>query len=118
MSRLPNAFKPLVKDDLRYRRKIQKVEFLEHEKKVQVSWKNHYTDRQFQNTSYDYAFVAVPFTVVRKWELPGMDSSRGSNFRTDLTLSEFSTILTDAIAQLGYQSACKVSLLTSHGAQY
>ncbi|KAJ5597204.1 hypothetical protein N7537_007288 [Penicillium hordei] len=93
MSRLPNAFKPLVKDDLKYRRKIQKVEFLEHEKKVQVSWKNHYTDRQFQNTSYDYAFVAVPFTVVRKWELP-----------------EFSTILTDAIAQLGYQSACKVAL--------
>lgn len=71
MSRLPNAFKPLVQDDLRYNRKIQKVEYLENENKVKVSWKQNYTDRQFQNATYDYTFVAVPFTVVRKWELPG-----------------------------------------------
>lgn len=81
MSRLPNAFKPLVKHDLKYDRKIQKVDYVECEKKVQVSWKNHYTDRQFQNATYDYAFVAVPFTVVRKWELPGIDIFWGSEFK-------------------------------------
>jgi len=93
MSRLPNAFKPLVKDDLKYHRKIQKVEYLECEKQVRVSWKNNFTDRHFQSATYDYAFVAVPFTVTRKWELP-----------------EYSTTLTHAIADLGYQSACKVAL--------
>jgi monoamine oxidase len=71
MSRLPNAFKPLIGRDLKYKRKIQKVHYLEEDKKVQVSWKNHYTDRQFQTATYDYTFVAVPFTVVRKWKLPG-----------------------------------------------
>lgn len=71
MSRLPNAFKPFVKDDLKYNRKIQKVEYLDCDKQVRVSWKNHFTDRHFQSATYDYAVVAVPFTVARKWELPG-----------------------------------------------
>ncbi|KAJ5536161.1 hypothetical protein N7513_009347 [Penicillium frequentans] len=93
MIRLPNAFKPLIQDDLKYHRKIQKVEYLGSENKVQVSWKNHYTDRQFQNATYDYAFVSVPFTVIRKWELP-----------------EFSPTLAHAISNLGYGSACKVAL--------
>ncbi|KAJ5388544.1 hypothetical protein N7509_011085 [Penicillium cosmopolitanum] len=93
MSRLPNAFKPLVGDDLKYHRKIQKIEYLEDEKKVQVSWKKNYTDRGFQNAKYDYTFVAVPFTVVRKWELP-----------------DLSTTLSHAVASLGYTSACKVAL--------
>ncbi|KAJ5983216.1 hypothetical protein N7481_005315 [Penicillium waksmanii] len=93
MSRLPNAFKPLVGDDLKYHRKIQKIEYLEDEEKVQVSWKKNYTDRGFQNAKYDYTFVAVPFTVVRKWELP-----------------DLSTTLSHAVASLGYTSACKVAL--------
>jgi monoamine oxidase len=71
MIRLPNAFKPLIQGNLKYHRKIQKIEYFDSEKKVQVSWKNNYTDRQFGNATYDYAFVSVPFTVVRKWELPG-----------------------------------------------
>lgn len=71
MARLPNAFKPLVGDDLKYYRKIQKVDYLSHENKVQISWKNHYTDCEFQKATYDHTFVAVPFTVVRKWKLPG-----------------------------------------------
>jgi monoamine oxidase len=85
MSRLPNAFKPLVGDDLKYHRKIQKVQYLEDEKKVQVSWKTNYTDRGFQNAKYDYTFVAVPFTVVRKWELPGiLTTPLFLNFETNL----------------------------------
>ncbi|CAI7644990.1 unnamed protein product [Penicillium pancosmium] len=93
MSRLPNAFKPLVGDDLKYHRKIQKIEYLDDENKVQVSWKKNYTDRGFQHAKYDYTFVAVPFTVVRKWELP-----------------DLSTTLSHAVASLGYTSACKVAL--------
>ncbi|KAJ5649381.1 uncharacterized protein N7484_003104 [Penicillium longicatenatum] len=93
MIRLPNAFKPLIQENLRYHRKIQKIEYLDSKKKVQVSWKNKYTDRQFENATYDYAFVSVPFTVVRKWELP-----------------EFSPTLANAISKLGYGSACKVAL--------
>ncbi|KAJ6127907.1 hypothetical protein N7471_009124 [Penicillium samsonianum] len=93
MSRLPNAFKPLIGKDLKYNRKIQEVHYLEEDKKVQVSWKNHYADRHFQTATYDYTFVAVPFTVVRKWKLP-----------------EFSHTLSNAISRLGYQSACKMAL--------
>jgi monoamine oxidase len=71
MSRLPNAFKPLVKDDLKYNRKIEKLEYDECDKKVRVSWKNKFTDREFESVTYDYALVAVLFTVTRKWQLPG-----------------------------------------------
>ncbi|KAJ5459961.1 uncharacterized protein N7458_001513 [Penicillium daleae] len=71
MSRLPNAFKPLVKDDLKYNRKIEKLEYDECDKKVRVSWKNKFTDREFESVTYDYALVAVAFTVTRKWQLPG-----------------------------------------------
>ncbi|KAL3461640.1 hypothetical protein BJX64DRAFT_289053 [Aspergillus heterothallicus] len=93
MSRLPNAFKPQVGDDLKYHRKIQRIDYLEEEKKVQVSWKNNYTDCHFQEQTYDYTFVAAPFTVVRKMKLP-----------------KLSPTLTNAIAGLGYQSACKMAL--------
>ena len=72
MSRLPNAFKPLIGKDLKYNRKIQRVDYLEEDKRVQIYWKDNYTDRHFQTAAYDYTFIAVPFTVVRKWKLPGM----------------------------------------------
>ncbi|KAL2867260.1 NAD(P)/FAD-dependent oxidoreductase [Aspergillus lucknowensis] len=93
MARLPGAFKPIVGDDLKYYRKIQKVDYLPHGNKVQISWKNHYTDCEFQKAAYDHTFIAVPFTVVRKWKLP-----------------EFSPTLGHAISLLMYQSACKVAL--------
>ncbi|KAL2830443.1 L-amino-acid oxidase [Aspergillus pseudoustus] len=93
MSRLPNAFKPQIGKDLKYHRKIQRIDYLENENKVQVSWKDNYTDCHFQDKTYDYTFVAAPFTVVRKWKLP-----------------ELSPTLANAIAGLNYQSACKMAL--------
>lgn len=74
MSRLPNAFKPMLQDNIKYHRKIQKVEHLENENQVKVSWKGNYEDRKFQSATYDHAIIAVPFTVIRKWELPGIES--------------------------------------------
>lgn len=55
-------------------RKIERVQFDAETEKVKLQWRYNYTDGVFQNSTYDYAVVAVPFTIVKKWRLPGKTS--------------------------------------------
>ena len=51
-------------------RMIERAEFLPETNQVQLSWKNSFTDAVFQNATYDYAIIAVPFSKVRSWRFP------------------------------------------------
>ncbi|KAI8239781.1 L-amino-acid oxidase [Colletotrichum sp. SAR 10_96] len=92
LSRLPLSFHPLVDDVTTMDRKIERVQFTE-DSKVNLQWRNNFTEKTFQNASYDYALMAVPFSIIRKWRLPSLP----------LTIS-------NAIKELPYTSACKVAL--------
>lgn len=48
-------------------RMIERAEFLPETGQVQLSWKDNFTDIAFQNATYDYAMIAVPFCKVRSW---------------------------------------------------
>lgn len=85
--------------DLEYHRNLQKVEYLGSENKVQVSWNSHYTDVNFKiPLTYDYSFVSVPFTDIRKWELPGTYTLRQ----------------TPSPAKLFSYNACMITSVVSH----
>jgi hypothetical protein len=51
-------------------RKITKLSWTE-DSKVALSWRENATDVAYQSKTYDYALVAVPFSVVRRWDYPG-----------------------------------------------
>ncbi|KAL8952974.1 MAG: hypothetical protein Q9222_001150 [Ikaeria aurantiellina] len=51
-------------------RSIERAEYLPDTAQVQLSWKNSYTDAEFQSQTYDYAVVAAPFSKVRSWRFP------------------------------------------------
>lgn len=53
-------------------RKIERVQWDEDCEKVNLQWRNNYTDRVFQNASYDYTVFALPFSIVKKLRLPCM----------------------------------------------
>jgi hypothetical protein len=94
LSRLPQAFHPLVDNVTSIDRKVSKLSYDEDSAKVTLFWKEggDYT-KPLQNTSYDYAITTVPFALMRMWELP-----------------EFSATKTSAITNYGYDSVCKVAL--------
>lgn len=94
LNRLPAAFHPLVDNFTTMNRKIERIEWDEENEKVNLQWRNNYTETEFQSSSYDYAVVAVPFSVVKNWRLPS---------QVDLTMK-------NAISNLVYESACKVAL--------
>lgn len=48
-------------------RKIERVQYKPGCDKVTLQWRDNYTDTVFQNSSYDYAVIAVPFSIVKKW---------------------------------------------------
>jgi hypothetical protein len=48
-------------------RKIERVQYNPCSQKVNLQWRTNYTDAVFQNASYDYAVIAVPFSIVKKW---------------------------------------------------
>ncbi|ORY71487.1 L-amino acid oxidase [Pseudomassariella vexata] len=93
LSRLPLSFHPLVDNITSMNTKVQRVEFIEEEQKVKLQWKNDYTDSTFQNATYDYAVMALPFSIVKKMRLPSMPAT-----------------ITNAISNLPFESACKVAL--------
>lgn len=65
--------------------------------KVQLSWRDTSTPQsssKLRTSTYDYALVSAPFSVVRSWRLP----------------SSLPTTITNAINKLGYSTACKVAL--------
>ena len=52
-------------------REVKKIEYLpEGDGKVKLFWENRDTDLKYEDATYDYAVVAVPFSIVRRWRLP------------------------------------------------
>ncbi|TWU71953.1 hypothetical protein ED733_000713 [Metarhizium rileyi] len=90
-SRLPESFRPLVRRKLRFNTKVERVQY--KDKKVTLQWKQNYKDAGFQSSTFDYAIVAVPFTVVRQWRLPPIKVT-----------------MLNAIKNLAYDTCCKVAL--------
>ncbi|KAK2609208.1 hypothetical protein QQS21_002290 [Conoideocrella luteorostrata] len=90
-SRLPESFRPMIEDNLRLNTKIERVDYDDNQ--VTLQWKNHWRDAEFQESTFDYAVVSVPFTVVRGWRLPSLPATMGN-----------------AIQNLVYDSCCKVAL--------
>lgn len=70
LNRLPYSFYPHVDAITTMNRMIERAEFLPETNQVQLSWKNSLTDVAFQNATYDYAMIAVPFSKVRSWRFP------------------------------------------------
>lgn len=91
LNRLPLSFHPLVDPVTTMGRKIDRVRYADD--KVTLQWRHEYNDTVFQNSTYDYAVIAVPFSVVRRWRLPQLPAT-----------------MSNAIKNLKYSSACKVAL--------
>lgn len=72
LNRLPLSFHPLIDDVTTMGRKIERVQWDEDCEKVNLQWRDSYTDRVFQNASYDYTVFALPFSIVKKLRLPSM----------------------------------------------
>ncbi|KAK2600068.1 hypothetical protein QQS21_005232 [Conoideocrella luteorostrata] len=73
------------------RTKIERIEYSDN--RVHLQWKNDYKDADYTGSTFDYAIIAVPFTVVRQWRLPEIDPT-----------------MTNAVKNVAYKTACKVAL--------
>ncbi|KAJ4288857.1 hypothetical protein N0V88_007187 [Collariella sp. IMI 366227] len=105
LNRLPLSFHPLVNKDTYMNRKVERIQFSKDKKKspkVQLTWRDTTEKRnhrqqppttQLRTSTFDYALISAPFTVVRSWRLPSLPPT-----------------ITNAINHLGYASACKVAL--------
>lgn len=92
LSRLPEAFRPLVKDSIRFNTRIERVGYADG--KVTLRYKNNgFRDAGFQESTHDYAIISAPFTVVRQWRLP-----------------DIGVTIKNAIDNLIYDTNCKVGL--------
>jgi monoamine oxidase len=95
LTRLAEAFHPVVDGKITYGRRINKLSYDETTRKTSVHWydsKNAKTEKR----TYDKTIVAVPFSVVRLWGLPKLGS-----------------VISEAITGLGYSYACKVAVSNS-----
>lgn len=90
-SRLPLSFAPLVSDNTQMGIKVERVKYTDN--KVTLQWKHSFKDRDFKNSTFDYAVISAPFTVVRQWRLPDIDVT-----------------MANAIDNLIYDTSCKVAL--------
>lgn len=95
LNRLPLSFHPLVDKATSLNTKVERVQFDEKSQKVNLQWRHSYTDGKFNNISTDYAIIAVPFSVVKRWRF-----STGA----------LPTTISNAIDNLPYGIACKVAL--------
>ncbi|KAG6175927.1 hypothetical protein E4U27_005682 [Claviceps purpurea] len=91
MGRLPESFRPLIEDDLRLNTTVERVDY--EDDRVSFQWRRNWRDPTAQTSSFDYAVISVPFTVVRQWRLPALP-----------------TTMNNAIHNLVYDSCCKVVL--------
>lgn len=100
LNRLPLSFHPLVDKDTHMNRKIERIQFVPGKKggksRVQLHWRDNSQPQNsgLRTSTYDYALISAPFSVVRSWRLP-------------FTLP---TTITNAIHNLRYAQACKVAL--------
>ena len=93
LNRLPLSFHPHVDNVTILGRKIEQVTFDNNENKVTLHWRDNFTRRDFHSSSYDYAVISVPFSIVRKWRLPPLAAT-----------------ISNAIQNVPYMSGCKVAL--------
>ncbi|KAK8110119.1 L-amino-acid oxidase [Apiospora kogelbergensis] len=92
LSRLPLSFHPLVDNITTMDAHIDKVEYLDEEQRVRLSWKQN-KESTYQNATFDYAVIAMPFSKVKLWRLPMLPTS-----------------IKNAINNVPMASACKVAL--------
>ncbi|KAM0329459.1 hypothetical protein ACHAQA_004768 [Verticillium albo-atrum] len=90
LSRLPQAFHPLVDDVTVMDRRIERVSYESTSNRVELHWRD---EKTLQSAKYNYAIISAPFTVVRSWRLPRLDP-----------------VLMSAINGMKYYGACKVAL--------
>lgn len=71
LNRLPLSFHPLVDNVTTMDAHVDRVEYLDAEQRVRLSWKKH-GDRAapYQNATFDYTVIAMPFSKVKLWRLP------------------------------------------------
>ncbi|KAL8393872.1 hypothetical protein RB595_003577 [Gaeumannomyces hyphopodioides] len=99
LNRLPLAFHPHVDGDLTLGRKIERVQYSaaggqSGRGEVTLQWRAEGgADDTWESEAYDYAVVAVPFSVVKGWRLPPLG----------VTIS-------NAINKVPQAASCKVAL--------
>ena len=93
LSRLPNAFTPLVSNRTRFNTKVESLTWNSTTKKVTLAWRDKPFSKTTTSLTADYAVISAPFTKLRLWRLP-----------------PYSSLLSRAIASLNYDTACKVAL--------
>lgn len=69
LNRLPEAFGPILGDKVIFKTRISKLAF--EDDKISVQWKDNPYDETYHAKTFDDVIVAVPFTIVRTWHLPG-----------------------------------------------
>ncbi|KAM0188804.1 hypothetical protein ACHAPI_010413 [Fusarium lateritium] len=93
LSRLPAAFEPHVKDRIRYKAKVNGLQYNKN-KTLSVSWKPTGSD-PFKTTNnvenFDYVLNSVPLNLLKFWKLP-----------------RYSSLLKRAIDRTLFANACKV----------
>ncbi len=101
LNRLPLSFHPTVNKDTTMNRRVERIKFTTSKpgaaKKVELSWRDVSNPKKTQplsTSAYDYVLVSAPFSIVRQWRLP----------------STLPITISNAIKNLGYESACKVAL--------
>ncbi|KAJ2997806.1 hypothetical protein NUW58_g534 [Xylaria curta] len=93
LNRLPLSFHPLVDNNTHLDTMIERIQWLEDSQKLNLQWRCNYTDRVFQNATFDYAVMAIPPPQLRKMRLPTLPAT-----------------IRGAIDGLPFSSACKVAL--------
>ncbi|KAI6280396.1 hypothetical protein MCOR28_004295 [Pyricularia oryzae] len=94
LNRIPESFHPLVDNATTMGRKIERVQRDKATGKVTLQWRDSFKDAQFKSSTYDYAVLGVPFSVLKNWR-----------FSPPLIGT-----IANAIAQVPYNGACKIAL--------
>ncbi|KAK0720224.1 L-amino acid oxidase [Lasiosphaeris hirsuta] len=92
MDRLPLSFSAFVENATTMHRRVEGVWYSPGSDTVTLQSNSHDVDTP-TNSTHDYAVLAVPFSVMKTWQIPGLGAT-----------------MQDAIANLPYTSACKVAL--------
>jgi monoamine oxidase len=79
-------------------------------KKITVQSRNSYSDI-LQNSTHDYAVLAVPFSILKKWRIDGEQPMKPLFNQVLTSLPQALPItMQNAINNVPYTAACKVAL--------
>ncbi|KAI0020318.1 flavin-containing amine oxidoreductase [Xylariomycetidae sp. FL0641] len=93
LSRLPLSFHPLVDNITTMDRRVERIQWSPETQRLNLQWRHNYTDRVFQNASFDYAVLAVPPPQLRRMRLP-----------------QLPVTISNAIQNVPFAASCKVAL--------